>query len=128
MAAEGWRYGERYDEGARTHDALRAFEQLDADDRRMAVEDVRARELVDLLESAIEYPRGPDREFLAREMRVGLPVGLVTPGAQDRVIDRGVVESWEVDGATGVLRLIRVRWADGELSEHHPAARELSRV
>ncbi len=128
MAADGWRYGPRYDEAARTHDALRPFEALDRHDRRLALNAVRAMDLARLLAGAVDYPRGPDREFTVEEMRAGLPVAMVpTPGEEEAEADRGVVESWETD-AEGDLRLIRVRWPDGEVSEHHPAARELRRV
>ncbi len=128
MAADGWRYGPRYDEAARTHDALRPFEALDRHDRRLTLNGVRAMELARLLAGAVDYPRGPDREFTIEEMRAGLPVAMVpAPGDEGVESDRGLVESWETD-AGGALRLIRVRWPDGELSEHHPAARELQRV
>lgn len=128
MAAHGWRYGPRYDEAARTHDALRPFEALDRHDRRLTLGAVRATELARLLAAAIDYPRGPDREFTVEEMRVGLPVAMVSaPGDDEGVADRGVVESWETD-QEGELRVIRVRWADGERSEHHPGARELRRA
>ncbi len=128
MAAHGWRYGPRYDEAARTHDALRPFEALDRHDRRLTLAAVRATELVRLLAAAVDYPRGPDREFTVEEMRVGLPVAMVpAPGEEAAEGERGVVESWETD-KEGELRLIRVRWPEGELSEHYPGARELRRV
>lgn len=129
MARSGWRPGP-YDERARTHDALRPFGSLDPEDRRLALEAIRDLGLVRVLEEAMDYPRGPDRRFAASEMRAGLPVAIVpAPGAPICAAggDRGVIESWELD-ADGALRLIRVRWPGGELSEHAPEARELRRV
>jgi RyR domain len=128
MAAAGWQYGPRYDEAARTHDALRPFAALGRHDRRLTLSAVRAMELARLLAGAVDYPRGPDREFTVEEMRAGLPIAMVpAPGDEGVESDRGVVESWETDAA-GDLRLIRVRWADGEVAQHDPAARELRRV
>lgn len=128
MAAHGWRYGPRYDEGERTHDALRPFEALDRHDRRLTLAAVRSMELARLLAAAVDYPRGPDREFTVEEMRAGLPVAMIpAPGEEEAVADRGLVESWETD-EEGDLRLIRVRWPGGEVSEHHPAAREVRRL
>ncbi len=62
LQREGWRYGP-YDEAARTHDALRPFQALPEEDRRWAIESVRAFQMADALARAIEdYPRGAERE------------------------------------------------------------------
>lgn len=138
MAEGGWHPG-GYDPQRRTHDALVAFEHLPDRDRRATCQAIEALELDRMLAGAVEYDRGPCREFVLGELRPGLPVVWADsdpappsaphrgPGEQD-ASDRGVVESWEVDPGTGGLALIRVRWASGELSEHYPSERELRRV
>ncbi len=128
MTAASWRRGPAYDEAERTHDAMVPFEELSRHDRRLAIRAVEYSEIADELVRLISYPRGPDREFAVEEMRPGLQVAMV-PGPDEVAseADRGLVESWELDGE-GELSLIRVRWPDGELSEHHPIARELRRV
>lgn len=129
MGAAGWRPGRRYDEAQRTHDALVPFDELSAHDRRLARVAVRAREIEPLLEDAVDHDRGPEREFAPEEMKVGLPVAWARNlRFDDPAIAAltGEIVSWEV-GADGGLSLIRVRWADGEVSEHLPSERELRR-
>ncbi|CAG0985581.1 hypothetical protein PHYC_02004 [Phycisphaerales bacterium] len=122
MQRAGWRYGPAYNETERTHDALVPFEKLPASDRRSTRAAILALEVEDLVFESIEYPRGPDREFTLSEMRVGLPVQC-EPGPEI-----GKIVSWETDPGDEALRLIRVRWPDGSLSEHFPPERELRRL
>ena len=122
MFAASWRYGPVFDKAAMTHDALVPFEQLPRLDRRRSLRVIEGSGLAKQMVKLIDYPRGPDQEFAIEEMRVGLPVAL-----PDTPSERGAVESWETD-AEGELRLIRVRWPDGDLSEHAPVAGELRRV
>lgn len=119
MKAEGWTPGQRYDEAARTHDALVPFENLDPRDRRCLLAGVRAEGLEELLLRAVDYPRGAERELGVGEMRRGLTV---TDGGGEA---RGSVESWETDAGGRLLELIRVRWEDGEVTEHYPPEGEL---
>lgn len=128
MAASSWRSGSIYDERNHTHDAMVPFENLNRHDRRRAIRAVEYAGVADQLVRLIDHQRGPDREFTVEEVRVGLPVEFTeSPGTPRPDAERGSVESWETDDE-GDLRLIRVRWPDGELSEHHPVARELRRV
>jgi RyR domain len=128
MAATSWRYGTTYDERDRAHDAMVPFESLDSHEQRRAIRAVEYAGIADQLVRLIDHRRGPDREFTVKEMRAGLAVESVpSPDEPPAAADRGAIESWEVD-AEGELTLIRVRWADGEVSEHLPAARELRRV
>lgn len=119
MAREGWKYGPKYDEANRLHDALVPYDELhptDARWTRLGVPDFAE----DLL-AAVEYPRGEFREFVPEEMVVGMRV------ASDDGVSQGTVESW-VATAEGCLDLIAVRWDDGDVTQHCPAERELRRV
>lgn len=127
MVTDGWRHGPRFDEAERTHDALVPFDQLGRHDRRHAVLAVECSGIAERLADLIDHPRGPDREFTTEEMRTELPVTLSPRQGEAAPAERGAIVSWETDEG-GDLRLIRVRWSDGDLSEHHPAARELRRV
>ena len=132
MLGQGWRSGLVYDEAHRVHDAIVDFDKLTPLDRHHTLIAIESLGIERQLERAVEYPRGPAREFSAEEMRRGLPVGLAcsSDGAGGRPSgqERGLVESWEIEPATGLLKLIRVRWADGTLSEHFPSERELRRL
>jgi hypothetical protein len=127
MEAEGWRHGPEFDECARRHDALALFESLDRRDRRSALIGVLADELEQRLAGAIVYERGPDREMLIEEMEPGLRVGLggARMAAEEREV-LGRILDWRT-GADGELAEIRVKWDDGEVTDHHPADRELRR-
>lgn len=127
MAREGWRPGPRYDAGARIHDAIGSFQDLDAADRDYVRQRVEASGLPDRLAALIDYPRGPDRPIRLTEVKRGLPVRLASaddsPGTSE---DTGQIHSWMDDGER--LTLVRVVWSDGEVTEHVPAARDLERV
>lgn len=122
MIREGWTPGEEYNEMTRTHDALIPYDQLS---RRDVLSAMRAAEFdgVDLLASIIDYRRGPDRDFVLEEMRVGLPVICV----DDDPPIRGEVTDWISDEGGQLLTII-VRWADGTVSEHPAFAGELARA
>lgn len=118
LRREGWRPGP-FDAAAKTHDALVPFEQLHPADARSTRAGVEALDIPALLEQAVDYPRGPDREFIPEELRQGLVVES-SDGAC-----RGQVESWTI--SAGALTNIRVRWSDGEVIDHFPPERELRR-
>lgn len=119
MGRAGWRRGASFNLSAQAHDAMVPFAELDPRDRRSLLAAVRASGVLDLLAAAVEYPRGAFREIGAREVRVGLPV-------TDRGgVARGTVQSWETDPGGQVLDKIRVRWEDGQLTEHYPPEAEL---
>lgn len=129
MLREGWGYGPSFDEGRKTHDAMVPFEDLSRHDRRMAIEAVRALEIEPMLEGAVEHDRGPNREFSAEEMAVGLRVGWARHIRSEDPAEaemEGEIVSWELAG--GNLVLIRVRWSDGVVQEHPPSERELHRL
>ncbi len=127
MAALSWQRGPDYDECRRIHDALVPFQDLGRHDQRRAIRAVECAEIADRLARLIDHQRGPDRELTIEEMRVGFAVAIVGSPGEEPPDERGEVESWETDDE-GELRLVRVRWPDGEVSEHHPVARELRRV
>ncbi len=131
MREQEWRYGSVYDEAKRLHDALVPFENLGRDDRLEALRAVDGLALVEQLPRELIYDRGPERQFTAAEMRVGLRVSWAKDVADpkaDPAGEFGSVESWEIDPATGEVLEVRVRWDDGELSEHVASACELRRV
>lgn len=124
----GWQRGERFDAQHRQHDALVPWAELSEQDRRHARLGIECDEVDQMLISCIRYQRGADREFTAEEMRHGLPVAFVDPAeSAERPAPRGTVIDWAVD-SIGELQSIRVQWEDGDVSEHHPAVRELRRV
>lgn len=122
MLADGWTHGSVYNAEAHIHDALVPFLALDEDDRDTALLNAEGLELEERLAKAVDYPRGPDRPFTRREMKNGLAVEDVADGT------RGQIISWTTHPRTGRLELIRVKWPDGEISEHAPAERTLRRV
>jgi hypothetical protein len=132
LERRGWRPG-RYDPGAKTHDALVPFDCLGKHDRRQALLGIQALELEQELIDSIWYERGPARCFTAEEMCEGFPVTTNPEGiarethpSADRPAETGEVIGWEIDDE-GWLCAVAVRWSDGSISEHHPAARELRR-
>ena len=81
------------------------------------------------LAALVEYPRGPRRPFTAAEKRVGLPViELTQESSRHPLVEglRGEVISWTTY-PNGALRMMKVRWSDGEETEHSPYAAELRR-
>lgn len=78
----------------------------------------------------VEYPRGPERPFTAAEMRVGLPMVELRKGRFDAAPTRGLdgkVVSWTTYPG-GALKMIKVKWSDGEETEHSPYAAEIRRA
>lgn len=133
MVSRGWSHGPRYDEAQRTHDALVPYAGLCPRDREEARLSIGALGLEKVLADEIDYPRGPERPLTLEEMRAGLPVTYakdleVEEGGRPGPMERGVVESWETDPTSGDLKCVRVRWADGLLSAHMPAERDLRRI
>lgn len=126
MTYAGWVAGSHYSEPGKVHDALVPFEELNPADRRATLSSVRLEKMEAKLAALVEYPREPDRPFTLEEMRPGLSVTSAIE-AGPASTEHGVVESWEAD-EDGTLRMIQVRWDDGDLTEHHPAARELRRA
>ncbi|QKK07510.1 MAG: hypothetical protein HND58_04585 [Planctomycetota bacterium] len=128
MERAGWTRGQRYEPRAKHHDALLPFDQLDARDQERALLGIRALDCFEQLAEAIDYQRGPDREFTLDDMREGLPVVHNDPGGPTPLApgEPGRIVEWKADA--GRLSAICVRWADGSTSEHHPAAGELRRL
>ncbi|MGE3108835.1 MAG: RyR domain-containing protein [Phycisphaerales bacterium] len=132
MISNGWSSGDRYDERARQHDAIGPFTKLSPVDQRSLL--LLARDHAHQFIDAIDFPRGPDREFLAREMRVGLKVGWAPsvttdePG-RDLESEVGTVIDWECNSPPDqeTLRLIRVQWPGG-IGEHFAVERGLRRL
>lgn len=125
----GWVRGPAYDVEHRMHDALVPFDRLSRVDRDTALACVRASlaEIEQVLVDAIRYTGGPARIFTLEEMRVGLAVAWadgVNGGEPPQ--GHGEVVSWEHEGSS--LRVIRVRWPDGRVSEHFPSEGELRRL
>lgn len=81
MKGDGWRYGPVYDEQARTHDALVAFDDLAQADRDEAVQSAAASGAAEILAETLRYDRGDDRPFTPDELRIGAAVGWA-PGAE----------------------------------------------
>ncbi|MFG0260554.1 MAG: RyR domain-containing protein [Phycisphaerales bacterium JB041] len=128
MERAGWTTGRRFDPREKRHDALVPFDQLGPRDRERAVLGIRALDCLELLAGAVEYQRGPDREFTLGDMREGLAVVHNDPEGRAALApgEPGHIVEWKSDA--GSLRAICVRWADGSTSEHHPAAGELRRL
>ncbi|MCC6677010.1 MAG: hypothetical protein IT436_07690 [Phycisphaerales bacterium] len=61
MIEQGWSPGDRYDEKARTHDALVPFDRLPQPVRGWLIDIMRVEEVESTLADLIERPRGPDR-------------------------------------------------------------------
>ena len=128
MMEDGWTAGDRFDPVAKIHDALRPFEALAPFDRDCAAMGVECDELQQRLAESVRFSRGPDREFTAGEMRVGLPVRGAEAKDPGQATAFGQVQSWEVeDPQTGRLRYIRVQWG-GATTDHPACERELARV
>lgn len=133
MIRQGWRYGSEHDEERHVHDALVDFDQLGKRDRQHGIRAMEALDLESTLVNAIEYQRGPEREFMAEEMVQDLEVGWakhVQPEdpSHDLSTERGQIESWEINSETGDLTKIFVRWQDGSLIEHYPSECDLRRI
>ncbi|QKK07551.1 MAG: hypothetical protein HND58_04795 [Planctomycetota bacterium] len=126
----GWSRGPRFDPVAKRHDALVPFDQLDARDRERAVLGVGTLDCLEQLADTIDYQRGTDRAFTLDEMREGVPVVHNDPDRNDPSTlapnEPGRIIEWKAEA--GQLRCIRVEWADGSTSEHHPADGELRRL
>ncbi len=124
MIAAGWTPGTRFDERARTHDAIVRFPELTAVDRRNTALGVVASDLASTLQTIADYPRGADREFCESEMHVGMRVG-----SADDPTQFGTVIGWTLDADwPGCLTLIAVEWDSGERVDHVAAERELRRL
>jgi hypothetical protein len=120
MTKSGWRHGKSWDAATRTHNALVPFTDLDQDDRWAAIEAIEAMGVERDLAAAIDYPRGPARHFVTRDMVVGLRVESTgTPG------DFGEVIGWDVNTRSGRLEGIHVRWDDGAVGRYAPNEGEL---
>lgn len=133
MVAQGWRRGPKYDAARREHDALVPFEALSEHDKRLVCLAIAADKIPQRLEKAVEFPRGPDREFSLDELRVGLSVTWADwipkpEGRRMEIVERGQIVSWDTDPSTAAPSMIRVRWESGEVSEHHPSERDLQRL
>lgn len=132
MLSNGWTYADRFDAALHTHDALVPFTRLERRDQRAARLGVLAEELESRLISAIRYSRGPNREFLIEEVVKGRKVAFcpnMKPPPRASVQQEGVgeIDSWTVD-SDGELDLIRVRWPDGQVTDHVPGLLELARL
>ncbi len=131
MIRAGWKYGQMYDPTLRTHNALQPFDRLDLRDKRAARIILETEEFGERLAEVIEYPRGPDRPFIAEEMKIGLRVGWadhVRLADRDSQAQTGSIASWELDPHTKELTLLRVLWQPGNLTEHHPDEGDLVRL
>lgn len=131
MKSEGWRYGDRACLEDQTHDALVPFERLSEADRIAARRAIQCMELDDKLVGEISYARGPNRDYVLADMKVGLRV-VFCPEFREPAMDevpsneKGEVESWEcVDNE---LESIVVRWADGSCGEYPANSGELARL
>ena len=131
----GWRHAQSYNLGARAHDALVAFDRLDEIDRRQALAAVESH--TEPLLRDLEYHRGDNREFRLSEMKKGLQVGwargvIGAEGAPKQASTIGQIFDWETKPAAGTrpgsLAKIRVRWPDGEITEHDPSWCDLRRI
>ena len=130
MELDGWTYGLRLDEKAKTHPSLVPFQQLDLLDRRVAhvASSGLARSVLD--EFDMNRERGTNREFTAAEMHEGLRVMFRRWGEDELAtpVYTGTVIGWELDDDPRFLRTIRVRWDDGDVKEYVPTEYELSRL
>lgn len=130
LVEEGWRSGDRHDEVARVHDALRPFDELSAFDRHAIALACRCEGFAHTLADAAERMlfRGPQREFTTDDIHEG-----------DRVLsvscdgtfgpEAGEILSWEVaDPVLGRLDVIRVQWDDGTVGEYAAAERAIARA
>lgn len=121
MVEQGWRPGERIDEDARTHDALRPYGELSAFDReqirRRVVWDEFEQRLADAIVDALM-----NRELSAGDIYVGMPVRMLDDPAQDV----GHIVSWDpAEAPSGVMTTINVKWPDGEVVGYCPTLHEL---
>ncbi len=131
MKSEGWRYGDRVCIDDRTHDALVPFDRLSEADQIAARRSVQCMELEHRLAEEISYARGPNRDYVLEDMKVGLRAVFCPdfrPPAMERVPqnERGEVEGWEC--LDGELESVRVRWADGSCGEYAANSGELARL
>lgn len=114
MREAGWRFGVRYSEDNRTHDALVAFDELPDIDQRLTMLRIEAEHVVQKLGELATPDRSDTRPFAAVELRVGLPVGWAS--TEDVPAEPGAVESWSLDDETGDVLEVSVRWRDGSIT------------
>ena len=132
MLKSGWRHGTSFDEQSKVHDALVEYNALDLRDRRAILIAIEAESFESRLADTIHYQRGPAREILLEDVRMGLRVGW-NREAFDEVeeidLDEfGVIVDWETEVDGVELRSIEVLWDSGHSSTHHPCEQELLRI
>lgn len=131
MKSQGWRYGDRVNVEDRIHDALVPFDRLGEGDRIAARRSIQCMELEHQLAREISYSRGPNRDFVLDEMKIGLRVvfcpDFVTPPLKEVPPNEvGEVEGWRCSD-DAELDTIRVLWADGSSGEYPANSGELAR-
>ena len=126
MCTLGWVHGDHFDQGAKTHDALRPFDELDRVDQLSTIVNLESERLAGRLADLAEPDRSATRLFNTEELEARPQVGWA--GEQPGPVEPGTIDSWEADPETGDVTLIRVRWADGSVLEFDPFERLIRRA
>ncbi len=131
MKSEGWRYGDRVNLEDRTHDALVTFDRLDESDRIAARRSIQCMELEHQLAREISYARGPNRDYVLDEMKIGIkvvfcPDFMVLSLEEVLPNEVGEVEGWHCS-ESAELDTIRVLWADGSSGDYPANSGDLAR-
>lgn len=130
MRINGWRYGPVFDLSLRTHDALRAFEELSPTDQQHAREATRASGAIELLSACINYPRGPEAPTPLNDLGPRARVRLIQTdrieGIKVGARDIGIVQ--EVIREAGRAVRVVVQWPSGDRTLHTEADGDLALV
>lgn len=121
MNAQGWRYGEAFDEDAKTHPGLRPFAELSAFDRDQISCSLRYAELERPLCEAVDSAFR-EREWSADDLHVGMRVSVYDPkvGGPASDVSGSILELKVANPASGRLDSIRVKWDDGTVDDYPP--------
>lgn len=129
MREEGWTYGPAYNEFAMTHDAMVPFADLDPEEQAEKIHGLECEDVVSILAELLHYDRSASRPLRLSELRVGLRVEAVNDDPDDDTdASRGQIVGWTTSESSGLLEEVRVRWDDGDESEHGALECELRRV
>lgn len=120
MLEAGWRPGKLLDPAAKTHDAIRPYQDITPEDRARMRQCVTNEPMAEWLAKSIDIVL-TDRELSARDLFVGMRVRQVD-GDPEEI---GTVLSWTFSPSEpDLLDLITVEWRNGEVCEYSPAEHE----
>lgn len=99
------------------------WDQLSAEDRAEIIWALEIAGISAQLAALVERARANWRPFRPGDLALGQRVVHA-----DVPSDVGSIESWELETGQAAVRIIRVRWDDGSVTEHHPCEGELLRL